>query len=71
MVGRLKKGVIPVLDLSASQAKKYFLKAESYCNFDLPNYINFDPLLKMVEKELKNKELSDFYNGAKPRDFEN
>lgn len=71
MVDKLKKGVTPVLDLSAFQAKKYFLKKESYCNFDLPNYINFDSLLKMVEKELKDKKLSDFYNGAKPRDFEN
>ncbi|STX50916.1 Reverse transcriptase (RNA-dependent DNA polymerase) [Legionella busanensis] len=71
MGSKLKQGIIPVLALSASQAKKYFLKAKSYCNFDIPNYINFEPLLREVEKQLKNRKLSDFYNGAKPRDFEN
>ena len=55
-----------VLDLSHSTALKFFMKHESYCNFDLPPYILFDPILKTIDSFLKKKkkELSDFY---KPR----
>ncbi|MFO2968218.1 RNA-directed DNA polymerase [Legionella pneumophila serogroup 1] len=68
------KGIKPILELSAAQAKKYFLKEESYCNFDLPTYFKFEGLLKEIDKKLGAKKLSNFYNGSKPnrpRDFEN
>ncbi|VEH36807.1 hypothetical protein [Legionella sainthelensi] len=49
------KGIKPILELSAAQAKKYFLKEESYCNFDLPTYFKFEGLLKEIEKKLGEK----------------
>ena len=50
-----------ILDLSHSEARDFFIKHESYCNFDLPPYILFDPILKTINSLLKNKKLSDFY----------
>lgn len=68
------KGVRPILDLTATQAKKYFLKEESYCNFDLPSYFRFEGLLKEIDKKISGKKISNFFNNDKskrPRDFEN
>lgn len=60
-----------VLALSAKDAKKFFLKEESYFNFDLPPYFKFDGLLDSIAKQINNKKLSDFYNtSSKPYDFE-
>ncbi|HVN95453.1 MAG TPA: RNA-directed DNA polymerase [Syntrophorhabdaceae bacterium] len=60
-----------ILLLSAKEAKEFFLKEESYFNFDLPPYFKFDNLLQSVSKKIKNKKLSDFYSPkSKPRDFE-
>lgn len=39
-----------VLHLSASQARAFFLKHDSYCNLDLPPYFQFDSLLSAVSK---------------------
>jgi len=41
-----------VLELSASGARAFFLKHDSYCNFDLPSYFGFDSLLQAVSKEV-------------------
>ncbi|MCA9232257.1 MAG: RNA-directed DNA polymerase [Planctomycetales bacterium] len=41
-----------VLDLTASEARAFFLKHDSYCNFDLPAYFGFDSLLQAVSKEV-------------------
>ena len=49
-----------VLDLPSSEACKFFIKHESYCNFDLPPYILFDSILKKVNALLKNQELSKY-----------
>jgi hypothetical protein len=43
-----------VLDLTAPVARAFFLKHESYCNFDLPAYFNFDSLLLAVSKKVAN-----------------
>lgn len=60
-----------VLSLSAKDARKFFLKEESYFNFDLPPYFQFTDLLKKVSTELQNKKISDFYNEKiKPQDLE-
>lgn len=48
-----------VLDLSAKEAKQFFLKDTSYCNFDLPPYIIFNKILSDVDKFLENNKLSD------------
>ena len=34
-----------ILELSAKEARAFFLKAESYCGLDLPHYIRFDALI--------------------------
>ena len=50
-----------VLNLSHSKARDFFIKHERYCNFDLPPYILFDPILKKINSFLTDKPLSDFY----------
>ncbi len=63
-----------ILDLSYLEACEFFMKNESYFNFDLPPYISFDSILKSVSSLLKDKEL--FTNGkyifqkSPPRDEE-
>ena len=57
-----------ILDLTHDEAREYFLKQESYCNFDLPEYFQFEVILQSVNKEIGNKPLSDFYcKGAKQK----
>lgn len=34
-----------ILELNNTEAKQFFLKQESYCNIQLPEYFNFQPLL--------------------------
>lgn len=57
-----------VLELSHDEARKFFLKAESYCNIDLPPYLVFDDLIASVDRILEDKKLSDLSN--KPRDYD-
>ena len=52
-----------VLDLSSSEARAFFLKEESYCNFDLPNYFKFQSLINRINKKIGSKPLSAFYRG--------
>jgi len=65
-----------ILDLSSQQARNFLLKEESYFNFDLPAYFTFSKLIKKVSKQLKGKNLSDFYSTdsnnkpLKPENFE-
>lgn len=47
-----------VLDMSATQARKFFLKPESYCNIDLPPYFDFKPLLAGVAKTMSGQPLT-------------
>lgn len=49
-----------VLELTADEARKFFLKHESYCNIDLPKYFSFSEILEKVSQELSDKSLSDF-----------
>lgn len=56
------------LDMSASEARAFFLKPESYCRLDLPPYFDFRRLLRPVVKFLKIKPLASMR--LKPRDFE-
>jgi len=39
-----------ILELNNTEAKQYFLKQESYCNVQLPEYFNFQPLLDALAK---------------------
>ena len=58
-----------ILELTNDEARQYFLKQESYCNFDLPRYINFQELLNGVDEVLKGKNLSDFSKEI-PRNYD-
>lgn len=56
-----------IVNLDFKQAREFFLKEESYCNFKLPPYIQCEPLLRAINKAfdkakdwrnlIKNKEL--------------
>lgn len=51
-----------LLDLSNLEARNFLLKGESYCNFDLPKYFDFDQILKDTDKFLDGKVLRDFFS---------
>jgi hypothetical protein len=59
-----------ILDLNCEEAKEFFLKEESYCSFELPEYFSFHTLLSNLSKELKGKELRTCMTGIKPKDTE-
>lgn len=58
-----------LLELSADEARAFFLKSESYCNFDLPQYINFSKILSGVDKFLDGKELKECHK-TDPKEVE-
>src|SRR3989339_395024 len=70
-----------ILELNHIEARQYLLKAESYFNFDLPQYFVFQNVIQKVSEQLNGHRLSYFYNkktnsaGQKkatyPCDFEN
>lgn len=39
-----------ILDLTCEEAKLFFLSSNNYCNFDLPKYYNFQPLLDALSE---------------------
>jgi len=57
-----------VLDMSAKEAREFFLKPESYCRLELPPYFDFKRLLRPVAKLLKVKPLAGL--NLRPRKFE-
>lgn len=59
-----------ILELSHTEARAYFLKGKSYCDFDLPPYIVFDSLLQNISDFLESQNLSSC-RVSNPRDHEN
>ena len=59
-----------VLGLNSEDAKAFFLKKESYCSFELPEYICFEALLQNLDKELSGKILKESTTVLKPKDVE-
>ena len=59
-----------ILDLNSEEAKAFFLKEESYCSFELPEYFSFQALITSLSKELKGKVLRDCTTAIKPKDVE-
>lgn len=49
-----------LLNLSAEDARKHFLKGSSYFNGDFPNYISFEPILADVAAVLNNGQFTAF-----------
>lgn len=70
-----------ITEFNHSDARKFFLKEESYFNFDLPSYFNFKNILTETDQKLTGHNLSDFFGSCKndngedrptyPCDFEN
>lgn len=58
-----------VLEMSAVDARKFFLKSESYCNVDLPKYFQFDKILSNVAEAIKGNSLADMRK-CSPRQHE-
>lgn len=46
-----------ILDLSAAQARIYFLESKNYCNFDLPKYFTFTDILNKISNQLGSSKL--------------
>jgi len=58
-----------ILQLSHTNARKYFVRAENYCNVDLPKYVNFQELLDQVNTKLDGNSLDAWHsNSKKPND---
>lgn len=51
-----------ILDLNNTEARQYFLKEESYFNFDLPTYFVFENLLQAVSAQIGGQDLQTFYS---------
>lgn len=60
-----------ILKLDAQNVREFFLKEESYCNFDLPPYIKFSDLLNAINNiiETSNYKFNDICS-SKPEDLE-
>jgi len=60
-----------VLDLTHEEARAFFLKQESYCNFELPSYFQFSKMLLSISKVLKGKDFKSLLAAnCNPRDFD-
>jgi len=60
-----------ILQMGPDEARAFFLKPESYCDLELPNYLVFDNILKNVASYLSGKIISSLYKaGTRPSDFE-
>ena len=53
-----------ILDFSYNDARRFFLKEESYCNFDLPKYFVFHNLLEQISQEIRENPLSEITMGT-------
>ena len=63
-----RKAERSILQMTASQARAFLLKPESYCGIDLPVYFTFARVLSDVTKELSGQALSDL--SSKPCEHE-
>ncbi|MCZ2103429.1 MAG: RNA-directed DNA polymerase [Comamonadaceae bacterium] len=59
-----------ILDLSHQEARAFLLKAENYCNLELPPYIAFQALLNGVDQVLTDKKLSSMAKMKEVRDHD-
>lgn len=59
-----------ILEMTASEARAFFLKGSTYSDVSLPQYIEFEPLIHQVSGYLGSRRLTDLYGGGKPEEFE-
>ena len=50
-----------ILEYTHLEARNFFLKEESYFNFDLPKYFVFQDVIKAISDEIDEHQLSDYY----------
>ena len=55
-----------VLEFTHMEARAFFLKKESYFNFDLPKYFVFEDLLDAISKEIEGNTLEEYYKNRNP-----
>nr|BFD66184.1 hypothetical protein HAGR004_12060 [Bdellovibrio sp. HAGR004] len=58
-----------VLEMTHTEAADFFLKGESYCAVDLPNYFSFESLLQNVKEKMNGKTFNEL-NAGKPIDHD-
>jgi hypothetical protein len=54
-----------ILELNATEVRKFFLKYESYCNIGLPKYFSFSELLEKISNKYSEKNLLNDFSRAK------
>lgn len=61
-----------VLELTSTEARKYFMEPKNYCTLDLPEYVDFKPVLDYVEKTVGDTAFGNLLKNdhVKPRDYE-
>ena len=47
--------MVKIIDLDANKAKKAFLQSKNYFNCNLPEYFDFTPVLKNIDRQLRHK----------------
>jgi len=57
-----------ILEFTSKEARRFFLKDSSYCNFDLPPYITFNQILCDLNQYLRKKRLDSMKSGS-PKDY--
>lgn len=68
-----------ILELTSTEARAFLLKPESYANFDLPSYIDFEKIINDVSNSIGNQKLADIAEPdparnnkpKRPSDFDN
>lgn len=60
-----------VIEMSAEEARNFFLKKDSYASLLLPEYFNFQPVLDFAVSQLENNDLSSIINRQDLRADEN
>ena len=54
-----------IIEMEALEAREALLKSESYFDVDLPDYFDFEPMLKGLSEKIGGQPLSNFWN-SKP-----
>ena len=60
-----------ILSLNSKKAFDFFMNAERYETFELPDYFNFQPILDYVREKIGNKEYDDCITSSNPEDMKN
>lgn len=56
-----------ILGMTNLEAKAFFLKEDSYCNFDLPDYFSFEKMLSNVDVMLGGQSILNHTTGVNPK----